>query len=145
MRGIIPSVSQQLIREYTYVFNAVCPQTGNTCSLIMPTADTETMGIFLETLAAQQSDERIILCMDKAGWHTTQNLKIPENIIIWHLPPYSPELNPVELIWRELRAKYFNNKTFETLDELDDNLVIAINDFTKNKENIKSLTKLNYQ
>ena len=58
---------------------------------------------------------------------------------------YSPELNPVELIWMELRAKYFNNKPFETLNELDDNLVIAINDFTKNKENIKSLTKLNYQ
>lgn len=144
MKGIIPSVKQQLIREYTYVFNAVCPETGNTCSLIMPTADTETMGIFLETLAAQQAEERIILCMDKAGWHTTQKLKVPENIIVWHLPPYSPELNPVELIWRELRAKYFNNKTFETLDDVDDNLVIAINDFTKNKEKIKSLTKLNY-
>jgi transposase len=110
----------------------------------MPTANTITMEIFLNTLAKQQSDERIILCMDKAGWHTTQQLQIPDNIIIWFLPPYSPELNPVELIWRELRAKYFNNKTFETMNQLDDHLVYAINDFTKDKEKIKSLTKINY-
>jgi len=144
IKGVIPSVKQQLIREFTYVFNAVCPQTGNTCSLIMPTANTITMEIFLNTLAKQQSDERIILCMDKAGWHTTQQLQVPDNIIIWFLPPYSPELNPVELIWRELRAKYFNNKTFETMNHLDDHLVYAINDFTKDKEKIKSLTKINY-
>ena len=144
MKGIIPSVTQQLIREFTYVFNAVCPQTGNTCSLIMPTADTLTMEIFLKTLSTQQKNERIILCMDKAGWHTTQQLKIPDNILIWHLPPYSPELNPVERIWRELRTKYFNNKTFQTLDDLDQYLVYAINDFTKNKGNIKNLTKISY-
>lgn len=66
-KGVIPTVTQQLIREYTYVFNAVCPETGNTCSLIMPRADSETMNIFLQTLAEQQPDERIILCMDKAG------------------------------------------------------------------------------
>ena len=39
--------------------------------------------------------------MDKAGWHTTNQLKISDNIIVWFLPPYSPELNPAELIWRE--------------------------------------------
>jgi transposase len=144
MKGAIPKVKQQLIREFTYVFNAVCPQTGNTCSLIMPAADTETMGIFLNTLSRQQSDERIIICMDKAGWHTTRLLKVPENIRIWFLPPYSPELNPVELIWRELRTKYFNNKTFETMEDLDDFLIYAINDFTRDKEKIKSLTKINY-
>ena len=144
MKGIIPTVTQQLIREYTYVFNAVCPETGGTCSLIMPRADTETMNIFLQTLAEQQPNERIILCMDKAGWHTTQQLVLPKNIIAWFLPPYSPELNPVELIWRELRAKYFNNKTFKTLDEVDDHLMFAIKDFTKDVDAIKKLTKINY-
>ena len=140
MKGVIASVKQQLIREYTYLFTAVCPETVESCSLIMPTADTETMDIFLQTLATQQPNERIILCMDKAGWHTTKQLKIPNSIIVWYLPPYSPELNPVELIWRELRTKYFNNKTFQSMAELDDNIELAINDFTKNKSQIKQLT-----
>lgn len=103
-KGIIPKVTQQLIREYSYVFSAVCPETGNICSLIMPHANREAMSIFLNTLSEQQKDERIIVCLDKAGWHTTKQLIIPNNIILWFLPPYSPELNPVELIWRELRA-----------------------------------------
>lgn len=144
MKGIIPAVTQQLIREYTYAFNAVCPETGVTCSLIMPRADTETMNIFLQVLSKQQHNERIVLCMDKAGWHTSEQLIMPKNVIAWYLPPYSPELNPVELIWRELRTKYFNNKTFETLDMVDDHLVYAINDFTKDLVAIKKLTKINY-
>jgi transposase len=144
MKGVIPKVTQQMIREYTYIFGAVCPETGAICSLIMPRADTVTMNIFLQTLSKQQQNERIILCMDKAGWHTTEKLKMPNNIIPWYLPPYSPELNPVELIWRELRTKYFNNKTFKTLDMVDDHLEYAINDFTKDLAVIKKLTKINY-
>lgn len=143
-KGVIAKVTQQLIREYTYVFSAVCPETGGIYSLIMPYADSQTMNIFLKTLSEQQQDERIILCMDKAGWHTTKQLEIPKNIILWFLPPYSPELNPVELIWRELRAKYFNNKTFNSLNEVDDNLEFALIDFAKDKESIKKLTKINY-
>lgn len=140
----MPTVTQQLIREYTYVFSAVCPETGELYSLIMPHADSETMNIFLKALSEQQQDERIILCMDKAGWHTTKQLNIPKNIILWFLPPYSPELNPVELIWRELRGKYFNNKTFSSLNEVDDHLEFALIDFVKDRESIKKLTKINY-
>lgn len=144
LKGTIPVVPQQVIREFTYVFTAVCPETGKTCSLILPRADTETMNLFLLTLSEQQSDERIILIMDKAGWHTTQQLVLPNNIIVWFLPPYSPELNPVELIWRELRAKYFNNKLFNTLDEVDAHLMSALTEFTADVERIKKLTKINY-
>ena len=143
-KGIIPKVTQQLIREYTYAFSAVCPETGNIFSLIMPYADSQAMNIFLKLFSEQQQNERIILCMDKAGWHTTKQLEVPKNIILWFLPPYSPELNPVELIWRELRAKYFNNKTFNSLSDVDDHLQYALNDFAKDKESIKKLTKLNY-
>ena len=141
MKGIIPSVRQQLIREYSYLFTAVCPENGTTCSLIMPTANTQAMNIFLNALSQQQPKERIILCMDKAGWHTTKQLKIPSNIIIWFLPPYSPGLNTVELIWRELRSKYFNNRTFDTLDQVDKHLSYSIMDYTRNIETIKQLTK----
>jgi transposase len=143
-KGVIPKVTQQLIREYTYAFSSVCPETGNLFSLIMPYADSQAMNIFLKLLSEQQQNERIILCMDKAGWHTTKQLEIPKNILLWFLPPYSPELNPVELIWRELRAKHFNNKTFNSLTQVDDHLEYALNDFAKDKESIKKLTKINY-
>lgn len=102
------------------------------------------MNIFINTLSEQQKDERIILCMDKAGWHTTRQLEIPKNIILRFLPPYSPELNPVELIWRELRAKHFNNKTFNSMNDVEDYLEFALIDFAKDKEAIKKLTKINY-
>jgi len=143
-KGVIPKVTQQLIREYTYAFSSVCPETGNLFSLIMPYADSQAMSIFLKLLSEQQQTERIILCMDKAGWHTSKQLEVPKNIILWFLPPYSPELNPVELIWRELRAKHFNNKTFNSLCDVDDHLEYALNDFAKDKESIKKLTKINY-
>jgi len=110
----------------------------------MPHANSEAMSLFLKTLSEQQSNERIIVCMDKAGWHTTKQLKIPNNIIVWFLPPYSPELNPAELIWRELRTKYFNNKTFDSLKKVDDHLEFALIDFAKDTEAIKKLTKINY-
>lgn len=144
MKGVIPKVHQQLIREYTYAFSAICPETGKSHSLIMPRSDTETMNIFLESLSETMHRERIILCLDKAGWHTAKMLSIPENIILWHLPPYSPELNPVELFWRELRAKYFNNKTFNSLDDVDRHLEYAITDFTSNKKKMRKLTKISY-
>lgn len=140
-KGVMPTVKQQLVREYSYVFSAICPQTGASCSLIMPQANTEAMNIFLQTLSSQQPDERIILCMDKAGWHTTKKLERPENIIFWFLPPYSPELNPVELFWRELRAKYFNNRIFKTMPEVEDHLCLAIEKYTSDTAKIKQLTK----
>lgn len=107
----------------------------------MPYANTEAMNVFIKTLSEQQKEERIVLCMDKAAWHTTKQLQIPANVVVWFLPPYSPELNPVELIWRELRGKYFNNRTFNSLNEVDTHLEFAINDYTRNTSKIKKLTE----
>lgn len=144
MKGVIPKVHQQLIREYTYAFSAICPETGDSHSLILPRSDTETMNIFLKSLSKDKFKERIVLCMDKAGWHTAKLLNIPKNIIVWYLPPYSPELNPVELFWRELRRNYFNNKIFNSLEEVDNHLEYAIKNFSSNKITMKKLTKIDY-
>ena len=70
------------------------------------------MNIFLNQLADQYSHYRIVVILDKAGWHISKTLAVPVNIKLMHLTPYSPELNPVELLWREVRAKYFKNKIF---------------------------------
>jgi transposase len=75
----------------------------------------------------------------------TKELSISENIIFWFLPPYNPALNPVELIWRKLMAKYFNKKTFKSLDEVDNNLIMASNDDTKDHNKIKRLAQSSIQ
>ena len=90
--------------------------------MIAPHCNTDAMGCFLSQLSAQYTDYRIVLLPDKAGWHVSKNLHLPENISLLHLPPYCPELNPVELLWREIRRKHFHNKIFNSLDQVEDTL-----------------------
>lgn len=141
LRGLKVKVKQQQVREFLYVFSALCPQTGDLTSLILPNADTEAMNMFLQILSRRYKKQRIILCMDKAGWHTTHALRIPANICLLYLPAYSPELNPVELLWRQIRLEYFNNKSFETLDEVEELLTIGLKAWSKDKESVKQLSQ----
>lgn len=80
------------------------------------------------------------MAMDKAGWHRSHDLKIPENITFLFLPPYSPELNPVENIWDYIREqKGFNNHTFNSLDEVTDNLEKALYELYDEKDTVRSI------
>ena len=106
----VPCVAKQLIREYIYAYSALSPKTGDCYSMISPVCNTASMNEFLGQLSTQYSGYRIILMLDKAGWHISQSLKLAENIQLLHLNPYSPEHNPVELLWREIRRKYFHNR-----------------------------------
>jgi transposase len=81
------------------------------------------------------------MILDKAGWHISNSLKMSPNIQLMHLAPYSPELNPVELLWREIRRKYFHNNIFNTLDEVENALEIALAECHLNKSGIKQLSK----
>ena len=77
------------------------------------------------------------MVMDCAGWHKSKSLEVPENIRVYFLPPYSPELNPVEHIWDELKEKGFHNRVFSNLDALEDHLV----DELRKLENIPEVTR----
>ena len=133
-------VKQQQIREYCYAFTTVCPQTGETFSLISPLCNTEAMDIFLSETSMFFNQYRILMVMDSAGWHTTSKLKLPDNISILPLPPYSPQLNPVEHIWDYIREqKKFNNHTFNSLDEAEDHLEKVLNDLHSEKQKMKSM------
>lgn len=94
------------------------------------------MNIFLKEVSMEYQHYRIIMCLDGAGWHTSNTLQLPENIKLLRLPPYSPELNPTEHIWDYIREqKGFNNYTFETLDEVENNLSNALMEiYTEHKE-----------
>ena len=70
------------------------------------------MNIFLEELSKQYPDDLILLCCDGAAWHKSNKLHIPENIELFYIPPYTPEMNPIEQIWKELRITGFRNEVF---------------------------------
>ena len=112
-----PTVPCHHIREYRYAFGAVDPSSGDSFFLVMPWCDTICTNIFLERLSKQYAEEEILLVCDGAGWHKSKDLVVPENIHIHHIPPYTPEMNPIEQIWREIRTRGFKNEVFNTLDD----------------------------
>ena len=142
--GTRPQAPRQVIRTYLYVFTAVCPALGRMTSLILPWANTEMMNIFLRQVAEDFSDYFILMLTDQAGWHVSQRLQVPENIRLIKLPPRSPELNPSEHIWEELREKNFANKALKDLDDVENKLCQGLNDLASNPEKLRSMTNFPY-
>jgi hypothetical protein len=135
-----PVVSHQIIREYVYALAAVCPRDGQLVSLVMPWLDGETTSVFLEHAARRFADEFCVLLLDGAGWHRAGDLRVPKNMKLLPLPPYSPELNPVEHIWDHLRENTFKNTAFVSLDEVVDTLCGGLKSLHENPGTVQSLT-----
>ena len=104
-------VGQQVVREYLYSVATVCPQDGSVVALILPWVDAETMSLFLQHAAAEYPGEFCLLFLDRAAWHCAGALQVPVSMRLVFLPPYSPELNPVEHLWDHLRENYFADVT----------------------------------
>lgn len=118
-----PVCQVMLSQQYVYAYGAVSITDGKFESLILSGCNTEIMQIFLEEISSRHKDEKILMIMDGAGWHKSKRLTIPQNIMIQILPPYSPELNPTENIWEEIREKGFYNRFFPDLDSLEEHLL----------------------
>ena len=138
--GIRPLAPYQVVREAVYAFAAVAPSLGKICSLVLPTVNTDMMNLFLEHVSQTFSTYFIIMQVDQAGWHQAKALVIPENIRLIGQPPYSPELNPVEHIWDDIREKYFHNRIFPSLDLLTDKLCHALNTLAQETSRVQSMT-----
>ena len=67
--------------------------------------------------------KEIIMIMDRAGWHRSKDLIVPRNIEIWFLPPYSPELNPVERLWKVIKRNTQHNRLYESIEELEKEVI----------------------
>jgi len=81
----------------------------------------------------------IALVVDNAGWHTSKQLDIPKNITLIPLPPYSPELNPMEQVWEWMKNNYLSNICFDSYNDILEKLTIAWNHFSSNAELVKSI------
>jgi transposase len=138
--GVRPEVSTQFIREYEYAFAAVSPQDGLLDTLVLPTVNTEAMGIFLAEVSQRHADEWIVMVLDGAGWHRAKRLKVPANMRLISLPPWSPQLNPVEHVWEEVREKWFANRVFDSLSVVEEQLMTALKTLEEDSPRVASLT-----
>lgn len=137
-KGIRPNVPCLHIREYRYAYGAVEPLTGESLFLIMPNCDSDCMNVFLRELSHRFPEDHILLCCDGAAWHKSKALQVPANITLFHIPPYTPEMNPIEQIWRELRCQGFRNEIFSTLENVVERLCRTIRNLTA--QTIRSIT-----
>ena len=120
-RGSRPQAIKQTEYKWAYVFGAVNPLTGDSSALIAPTVNTDLMNVHLRQISEAVGPEKhVVLVMDQAGWHRSKSLRVPANITIHLLPPYSPELNPVERLWAYLKSHYLSNRVFKDEQAIDD-------------------------
>lgn len=139
-KGTRPRIVQQQQFISGYLFGAVCPAKKKATGLVMPRANTEAMQHHLDAISSDvETDCHALIIVDGAAWHSTPKLLIPNNITLLPLPPYSPELNPVEQIWQQLRKSHFSNRCFTGYDEIVEVCCQAWNAFTEMPELIHSL------
>lgn len=139
-RPIRPNVPCHHIREYQYLYGAVSPKDGELFTLVMPYANTVCMNVFLQKLSEAYPDDEILLVVDNAGWHHSSTLQIPSNIELYPLLPYTPELNPIEMIWDEIREKGFRNEVFSSLCDVLDRLCHVVSQLAADPLRVASIT-----
>lgn len=142
--GTRPEVASQLIREYIYLYGAVCPKDGTCVYLIMPTSNTACFQAFLDVLARKYARQHILLVLDGAPNHRGKELALPNNISLLFLPPYSPELNPKENLWDEIREKIFKNYALKSIDAVRAKIKQAVLYIERNPKTVKSITSFPY-
>jgi transposase len=112
-----------------YLFGAFSPIDGDMLFMEADCCDANAFQAFLDELSSKKPDELKILVLDNGAFHKSKSLKIPENIGLIFIPPYSPELNPAEAIWKNMKRK-FTNKLCKTLDDLSDFITKTTNEIS---------------
>jgi transposase len=126
-----------------YIFGAVCPARDKGAALVLPEVNPDAMNLHLAEIAKEirlQSHAVIIIIIDGAGWHKSDELKVPENISLLRLPPYSPELNAQENIGQYLRQNFLAGRIFDTYDAIVDACCDVWNALTADTNRIASIS-----
>ena len=128
---------------WAHLFAAVRPSTGQGFALVLPEATTGTMQAFLDRFAATlAADEHAVMLLDQAGWHGARDLVVPGNVTLVPLPPYAPQLNPVERVWLYLRERHLSHRLLDSYDAIVGACCAAWNQLTP--ERLRSLTNHPY-
>jgi DDE superfamily endonuclease len=143
LKGERPTVEVHHRYEWTYLYSFVRPTTGEVHWLILPTVNTEVFSMALSHFAEQVGagkDKRVLLVLDKAGWHTSPRVKVPEGLELEFLPSRSPELQPAERLW-PLSNEGVANRYFEDIGSLEEALVERCVALCGQPEVIRSYTR----
>lgn len=144
-KGSRPYAVRQTKYDWLYVIGAVCPDSGQSVGLLSPYINSDIINIYLRQFSGQlAAGTHAVLVWDQAGFHTSRRLDIPENITIVPLPPYSPELNPVENLWHYFRSHYWSNRAYSDYDDLRIAAIDAWQKAALNSEIIKSVCCAEY-
>lgn len=147
--GKRPTAIVQHRYEWLYVYGFVEPKTGNTYWYLIPRVNTKWLNLVYQAFAADvgaSRDKIILLVQDRAGWHRSKKVELPEGIIEEFLPPYSPELQPAQRLW-SLVDEPLVNEHFETIEQMEEVLAVRCRILQKMREEVKNLTNyhwLNY-
>ena len=139
-KGTRPRAVKQQQFEYAYLFGAVCPATGDTEALIAPFMNMDVMDKHLTLISKKVPDGRhAVIVVDGAAWHQAYLTDKFDNLSIIKLPPYSPELNPIEQVWQWLRQNELANRCFKGYDDIVDECSRAWNVFVSDKARVIKL------
>jgi DDE superfamily endonuclease len=117
--GVRPLVAARIEREYGYAYAAVSPQDGALISLVLPELNATLLSLFLAEVSRRYHNQFILLVRDGAGWHRAGDLVVPANVRLQSWPARSPELNPAEHLWEELREKWLGNRLLDSQQAVD--------------------------
>ena len=120
-RGERAPGTRQIGYQWAYIFSAVRPDTGDDVTLVMPSVNAKVMDLFLAHFAdTLDQDAHAVMMCDSAGWHDERALTVPDNVTLALLPPYSPELNPVERVWLYLRERFLSLRVLDDTEAIID-------------------------
>lgn len=126
--------------EYGYLFGAVCPATGQTEALVSPFVNKKAMTQHMRQISqATPVGRHAVVIIDGAGWHTDDTASEFSNLTLIKLPPYSPELNPIEQVWSWMRQHCLSNRVFSGYDDIVDEVSKAWNQFISLPERVKKM------
>ena len=128
--------------DSAWLFGAVCPERAVGAAVVMPWVSSEVMSVHLAEIGkAVDPNAHCVLICDGAGWHQSgDRLTVPHNVTLLRLPPYAPELNPIENVWEYLRGNYLGHTVWDNYDQIVEACCAAWNAFIKNTDRVKSVT-----
>jgi transposase len=135
-----PSGEQIIGYEYGYLSVALNPRIGEMFALLLPDMTVESFQAFIDEFVKFIAQKRFVrLITDGAAAHRSTRLRVGAELSLEHLPPYSPELNPVERLFKELRRE-LKNRVFKSLEAVEEAVIKAVEPFIKVGSRVKKLT-----
>jgi transposase len=128
-RGVKPVGRCQHAYANSWLYGTVAPASGDSFFLVLPKLNTANMQVFVDAFARAFPDTFNVIVLDNSAVHTTERLRLPANVALVFLPAYSPELNPVERLWQDVRGR-MAWRTFDDLDGLEAELCTQLKRYT---------------